>query len=124
MFQNDLDNQTKKYRKSFRELTMLERQKWVDGLVREVLCNCLDKDEYKTDGVDYIEHNVEIATDVINILSALEERLKQLSMIKLKMTKEKDTAPTSNSNEGLIKKLGDDTEKAAYTTLDKSTGRS
>eukprot|EP00957_Ditylum_brightwellii_P198039 15088388-Ditylum_brightwellii.AAC.1 len=75
MLQNDLNDWIKKCRESFRELTMLERQKWIDGLAREVLCNFLDKGEYNTDGVGYIEHNVKIATDVMNLVSALEERL-------------------------------------------------
>eukprot|EP00957_Ditylum_brightwellii_P079504 6045246-Ditylum_brightwellii.AAC.1 len=34
--------------------------------------------------------------------------------------KEKDTDPTSNDNEGLIKELDDDMEKAAYAILDLS----
>eukprot|EP00957_Ditylum_brightwellii_P036249 2745879-Ditylum_brightwellii.AAC.1 len=68
---------------------MPERRKQIDGLAREVMCNCLDKGEYTTNEVDYIEHNVKLAMDVMNSLRALEERLQQLLKINFNMMKKK-----------------------------------
>eukprot|EP00957_Ditylum_brightwellii_P191975 14614755-Ditylum_brightwellii.AAC.1 len=45
IFENCLQEQLKKYRKPFRELTMQERRKQIDEMDMEIMCYCLVRDE-------------------------------------------------------------------------------
>eukprot|EP00957_Ditylum_brightwellii_P120876 9219015-Ditylum_brightwellii.AAC.1 len=45
IFENCMQERLKKYRKSFRELTMWERRKRIDEMTMEIMCCCLVRDE-------------------------------------------------------------------------------
>eukprot|EP00957_Ditylum_brightwellii_P030322 2296566-Ditylum_brightwellii.AAC.1 len=66
----------KKYKKTFRELTMCQRQKRVNEMAMEIMCCCLiKKDLDKVSMKESIKKNIAMVSDVMNFLSAVQNRI-------------------------------------------------
>eukprot|EP00957_Ditylum_brightwellii_P045787 3473544-Ditylum_brightwellii.AAC.1 len=82
----------KKYKKAFRELMMCQRQKRINEMAKEIMCCCLVREDLdKSSMKESIEKNIGIVSDIMNVLSAIQNRIEQLSRVKMNMMIHRDT---------------------------------
>eukprot|EP00957_Ditylum_brightwellii_P156927 11943780-Ditylum_brightwellii.AAC.2 len=89
----------------------------------EIMCCCLvRKDLDKLSIKESIKKNIGMVSDIMNFLSAVQNRIEQLSGIKMNMMIHRDTEAREDDTERLVSELDGDTMKAAFGILSEATG--
>ena len=130
IFKARLTEIMKKYRKGFRELKMRERWKRIDIMAREVMCCCLGRDNLsgEVSMKDYIYGNIDLASDILNFLSAVQGRIERHMGLKTNMMIQRDTETRDDDDDdddddGLVKEADEKSKQAAVCILSVSTGQ-
>ena len=58
----------------------------VDEVCKYVVAICVDKHEIKTNGINYIYNNCELAHDVLNVLNVMRGRMEELLQVDMNET--------------------------------------
>eukprot|EP00957_Ditylum_brightwellii_P076370 5804374-Ditylum_brightwellii.AAC.1 len=81
---------------------MHQRQKQVNEMAMEIMCYCLVKEDLdKVSMKESIQKNITMISDVMNFLSAVQNRIKQLSGVEMNMMIRRDTEAREDDTEGL-----------------------
>ena len=56
---------------------MRERNWRVDDLSLVLIGACVNKEEFKCNGVNYIRNNLELATDLLTLLDSIKQKIQQ-----------------------------------------------
>eukprot|EP00957_Ditylum_brightwellii_P130132 9926220-Ditylum_brightwellii.AAC.1 len=92
-------------------------------MAMEIMCCCLVKEDLdKVSMNESIRKNIGMVSDVMNVLSAVKNKIEQLSGVKMNMMICKDTEAREGDTEGLVSELENDTLKAAFGILSEATG--
>eukprot|EP00957_Ditylum_brightwellii_P089830 6841148-Ditylum_brightwellii.AAC.1 len=113
----------KKYKKAFRELMMRQRWKRVNEMAMEIMSSCLvRKDLDKVSMKESMEKKIGKALNIMNFLSAVKNRIEQISEVKMNIMIHRNTEAREDDTEGLVSELDDEKMKAAFDILSEATG--
>lgn len=65
------------FRKPYRDLSMRERDRRVQGVAELVIAVCVNKSQLRKDGQDYLYQNLNLCTDIVTVLDALQNRIEK-----------------------------------------------
>ena len=75
-------------------------------IAKEILSACiLNRSEFKKERKEYLQHNEELAVDILNLLDGVKEYLESLLQIKLDTLQDSPMAPVENDPQGTITSL-------------------
>eukprot|EP00957_Ditylum_brightwellii_P127311 9707489-Ditylum_brightwellii.AAC.1 len=122
-FEKNMRDRLKKYKKAFRELMMHQRRKKVNEMATEIMC-CfwVREDLDKVSMKESIKKNIGVVSDVMTFLGAVQNRIEQLSQVKMNMMICRDTEAREDDTDGSVSELDDDTMKSAFGILSEATG--
>ena len=63
------------FKKPYHKLSFSHRKKRMDVVAMYILAACLDKNEVKKEGIEYVIGNMDVAHEVLNIIHGLRDRL-------------------------------------------------
>lgn len=123
-----LDIAKNKYRKSYKDLVLLECRCRTDNLTKEVVAACVDCAILGKEGKSYLKINYDLAVDVITLLDSIHERVQCELDVNMMLCEKRVTPPPDcvmNENDELKKldiKMGGNACTLAMLTESKRSG--
>jgi len=72
---NEIENMSSQYMFSFRRLKWRQRMERIDDIAKRIIAMCVDKKELSVGGLDYLNGNLDLSHDILNIVHGIKERL-------------------------------------------------
>ena len=80
---------------------MRQRQKRVNEVAMEIMCCCVVREDLdKVSIKESIKKNILMVSDVMNFLSGIQNRIEQLSVVKMNMIIHRDTEAREDDTQG------------------------
>ena len=111
IFNNDVLSKENYFKVPFGKLTMKQRRLRIATLSKKILSACVDRKQFKEDGLGYLHNNESLAVDVINLLDGMKEFLQSKIKLNFKNIQDIPMIPLDKDSEGSILFLDDNNKK-------------
>ena len=91
---DDITSVSSKYKLSYRKIDFRTKMKRIDEVSKIIIAMCIDRTEFKSQGLDYLQDNEVVANDTLNIVHGIKERLEL--MLKFDMNNIKHPEPSTD----------------------------
>ena len=124
-FRDDLLGSTKRshFKVPFGRLTMRQRRLRMQEFGKIILSACIDRHQFKTNDNVYLEHNEDVAVDVLNLISGMKEYMEKKMKMNFDKLEEKAMVPIEDDTDGLIATLDEKTHKLALSLLGETSSQ-
>jgi hypothetical protein len=89
---DDISSISSKYKLSYRKLEFRTKMSRIDEVSKLIIAMCIDRTQFKSEGLSYLEDNDILANDTLNIVHGIKERLEL--MLKFDMNSIKHPEPS------------------------------